>query len=75
MTNEQIIRAWKDGNYRDSLSAGELVQLPANPAGENLTNEELESVVGSNADTVSLYIFSPNAGYCESFNPLSPGNC
>ncbi|HEY4384942.1 MAG TPA: mersacidin/lichenicidin family type 2 lantibiotic [Ktedonobacteraceae bacterium] len=46
MSHEQIIRAWKDSAYRNSLSAEELAQLPANPAGESLTEAELDTVVG-----------------------------
>ena len=33
MVNQQIIRAWKDASYRNSLSAAEQSALPANPAG------------------------------------------
>ncbi len=33
MNNIDIARAWKDAEYRDSLSAAELSQLPENPAG------------------------------------------
>ena len=29
----EIIRAWKDNNFRDSLSEEQRAQLPANPAG------------------------------------------
>lgn len=30
---DHIIRAWKDREYRESLSAEELARLPENPAG------------------------------------------
>ena len=33
MLKLSIIRAWKDPEYRDSLSEEELVSLPSNPAG------------------------------------------
>ena len=33
MSNINIIRAWKDANYRNSLSEAERAALPANPAG------------------------------------------
>jgi mersacidin/lichenicidin family type 2 lantibiotic len=47
MKPEQIIRAWKDENYRRSLSDAERAQLPANPAGKiDLTDAQLEQVVG-----------------------------
>lgn len=42
-----VVRAWKDETYRQSLCAEELNMLPAHPAGElELTDAELESVSG-----------------------------
>jgi mersacidin/lichenicidin family type 2 lantibiotic len=42
-----IIRAWKDAEYRRSLSGAEQAQLPANPAGTiDLTDAELGPVAG-----------------------------
>lgn len=47
MSSEQIIRAWKDAEYRESLSDTERAALPANPAGAvELTDGELEGVAG-----------------------------
>ncbi len=40
-----ITRAWKDENYRQSLSEEELNTLPANPVGE-LCDSELSNVCG-----------------------------
>ncbi len=41
------IRAWKDREYRESLSAEEMALLPENPAGQvELTEEDLLDVVG-----------------------------
>jgi mersacidin/lichenicidin family type 2 lantibiotic len=34
LTSEQIIRAWKDEDYRENLTDQERRMLPANPAGE-----------------------------------------
>ena len=43
--NNNIVRAWKDEFYRQSLSDEERAQLPENPVGElELTDGELESV-------------------------------
>jgi len=43
-----IVRAWKDEAYRQSLSTEEQATLPTNPAGEiELTDVELESVFGA----------------------------
>ncbi len=40
-----IVRAWKDEVYRQSLSKKQRNRLPANPVGE-LTEAEMERVVG-----------------------------
>ena len=46
MLRDKIIRAWKDPEYRVSLSEEELNALPANPAGAiELTDEELDTAV------------------------------
>lgn len=43
-----IIRAWKDDTYRQSLSEEQLSLLPANPAGEvELAESDLQFVYGS----------------------------
>ena len=47
MSNVNIIRAWKDAEYRNSLSAAELAALPENPVGlVELPEEELAAVAG-----------------------------
>ena len=43
-----IARAWKDPEYRKTLTAEELASLPPNPAGPaELSNEDLEQVSGA----------------------------
>jgi mersacidin/lichenicidin family type 2 lantibiotic len=42
---EQIIRAWKDPEYRARLSAGERAELPESPAGQSVAELE-ESQLG-----------------------------
>jgi len=47
MTKVDIIRAWKDEEYRASLSEGERAKLPEHPAGLiELTDVELAMVAG-----------------------------
>jgi len=47
MSNPDIIRAWKDAKYRQSLNAEELAAVPAHPAGDvELSEAELASVDG-----------------------------
>jgi mersacidin/lichenicidin family type 2 lantibiotic len=42
-----IVRAWKDETYRQSLSTEEQAMLPASPAGEiELTEAQLEAAFG-----------------------------
>jgi len=50
MSELDVIRAWKDKTYRNSLSADELAQLPEHPAGMiELTDDELANVGGESA--------------------------
>jgi mersacidin/lichenicidin family type 2 lantibiotic len=47
MTKKDIIRAWKDEEYRTSLSEAERAKLPKHPAGLiELTDVELATVAG-----------------------------
>lgn len=52
MNANTIIRAWKDEEYRRSLSAEQLEALPANPAGlVEVAEEDLDLVAGGTATT------------------------
>jgi mersacidin/lichenicidin family type 2 lantibiotic len=47
VTQDQVIRAWKDPAYRSRLSETELRALPANPAGlVELSESEMMEVSG-----------------------------
>ena len=47
MTKKDIIRSWKDAEYRISLSETERAKLPEHPAGLiDLTDVELATVAG-----------------------------
>ena len=60
MSKLDIVRAWKDEDYRNSLSNDQQSLLPANPAGQiDLGMEELEQVEG--ASTWMML----TAGCCE----------
>jgi mersacidin/lichenicidin family type 2 lantibiotic len=42
-----VVRAWKDEEYRSSLTEAQRAQLPENPAGMiDLTDEAINEVVG-----------------------------
>jgi mersacidin/lichenicidin family type 2 lantibiotic len=48
MTHIDIIRAWKDAEYRDGLSEAERAGLPQHPAGLiSLSDDEMDAVVGA----------------------------
>ncbi len=46
MNASQVIRAWKNEAYRNSLSADERAQLPAHPAGSIELDETELALVG-----------------------------
>jgi mersacidin/lichenicidin family type 2 lantibiotic len=47
LTVHEIIRAWKDKNFRDTLSDEQRAQLPANPVGlVEIDDEQLIQVAG-----------------------------
>lgn len=48
-----IVQAWKDSEYRSTLSADELAELPDNPAGTiELTDDELGMAWGGGSNVV-----------------------
>ena len=57
MSNRDIVRAWKDAEYRQSLSAEEQALLPEHPAGAiELADEELPQVAGGNISDPATYL-------------------
>jgi mersacidin/lichenicidin family type 2 lantibiotic len=47
LSQEQIVRAWKEPEYRNSLSDEERAQLPAHPAGAGeVSDADLEAAAG-----------------------------
>ncbi len=66
MSAENIIRAWKDSEFRNSLSAGERALIPANPAGLiELTDEALDELVAGAAEAGSCCWSSCNTKEAE----------
>ncbi len=62
MSHENIIRAWKDEDFRNSLSEKERTLLPEHPVGlAELTDAELGGVAGG----------LPPVDPCTSFVPSS----
>jgi mersacidin/lichenicidin family type 2 lantibiotic len=71
-----IVRAWKDEEYRNSLNSEELAMLPANPAGSlELSDTQLEGVHGAKGcdfvNTNALACVQSVLIYCFTVN----GNC
>jgi mersacidin/lichenicidin family type 2 lantibiotic len=58
MSSAKLIRAWKDEEYRLSLSEAERALLPENPAGSiELTDAELELAAGAGPKNQSWHRF------------------
>jgi mersacidin/lichenicidin family type 2 lantibiotic len=52
-----IVRAWKDAEYRKNLSDVQRAQLPTNPAGlVELMDDELDSVAGGGMPQTAIYL-------------------
>lgn len=73
MKNTDIIRAWKDEDYRQSLSLEEQAQLPKNPAGLiELTDMDLANVAGG----ITIALCGPTDASCQNSVAYCPtGNC
>jgi mersacidin/lichenicidin family type 2 lantibiotic len=73
--NIDIVRAWKDEEYRSSLSAEQQALLPANPAGElELSDADLEAVHGAHGgflNTQALLCVQSVLVFCITIS----GNC
>jgi mersacidin/lichenicidin family type 2 lantibiotic len=70
MMKDTIIQAWKDPEFRASLSAEERAMLPESPVGRSLTElepEELASAVGGRPllDTINLDIHTRHHLICD----------
>ncbi|MFL5696917.1 MAG: mersacidin/lichenicidin family type 2 lantibiotic [Ktedonobacteraceae bacterium] len=62
-----IIRAWKDEAYRQSLSEEERLALPENPVGEiELTDADLEAVYGGRSALVGCSVVCGSGAVCNS---------
>jgi mersacidin/lichenicidin family type 2 lantibiotic len=73
MLRDKIIRAWKDPEYRQSLSEEEREHLPENPAGAiELTDEELDMAAGGSWRGSRSYSQSSRpSSYSQSSRPSS----
>ena len=61
MTNENIVRAWRDADYRNSLSETERSALPDHPAGWiELADTDLKDAAGGRIPLTKI-------AYCVTF--------
>ena len=75
MPTMEIVKAWKDEEYRATLTAEQRAQLPEHPSGIiELEQPELEdeSLFGPEAGHCKFYTNSTNTGQCYTH---SPGHC
>jgi mersacidin/lichenicidin family type 2 lantibiotic len=56
MTKDQIIRAWKDEEFRLSLSETELGTLPEHPAGMIQVSEDEMQIAGGQGPTTNTIL-------------------
>ena len=76
MTPLTIIRAWKDEEYRATLTDTERAQLPAHPAGFiELTNTELDRVAGGVNSTLASTTCDTNYRWCSLFPGCGTAGC
>ena len=70
MSNLDVIRAWKDAEYRNSLSEAEQAQLPEHPAGLiEISDTELDAAAGGRAPkTFNLACIPTYNIYCYTEN-------
>lgn len=72
MSTPDVIRGWKDEEYRQSLSVEQRAMLPQHPAGViELSDEELDVAGGTVTTTIStiITVLTPTViidgiGYC-----------
>jgi mersacidin/lichenicidin family type 2 lantibiotic len=66
MSHENIIRAWKNEDFRNSLSDEQRAMLPEHPAGLiELKPEELRSVAGGLRGTIDTMCQCDSLDYCS----------
>ena len=58
MSHLDVIRAWKDEEYRASLSEAERAQLPGHPAGlVELSEDDIDLAAGGTTITITFTVF------------------
>ena len=68
MTSNQIVRAWKDADYRAQLSAESAVTVPASPIGDIDISDALLEVSGGDASRTE---YLESLGCCQGFTQFN----
>jgi len=72
ISGKDVIRAWKDAEYRESLSADDRAALPNHPAGlVDLSDAELELVRGAAIDADPKLTPATHFGPCDITAPFT----
>lgn len=67
MTNNEIVRTWKDEDYRLGLGKEELAFVPPHPAGIiELTDEDLAGVEGAETLIICISLASASVSFVAS---------
>jgi len=74
MNTIDVAKAWKNKEYRESLSQEELNSLPTNPVGEALTDLEASNIFAGAAQ-VAVEALMPSAGWVCSISGECGGGC
>lgn len=68
LTNEQIVRAWREPQYRQSLSAAQKKLLPENPAGQIICSADIGSTNNAGLDQAT-FVTCPTNCYVLTWKP------
>ncbi len=75
MKKEQVIRAWKDEEFRNTLTEEECNSIPPNPAGMiNISDTELQLVTGGQEELAFATEWVLSFGCCPGFTS-TPNFC
>lgn len=70
MSNNHIVRAWKDAEYRKNLSEAERATLPAHPAGAiEISDADLGNIAGGVLPESYLCTFTCPTKFCSYICP------
>jgi mersacidin/lichenicidin family type 2 lantibiotic len=76
MTKDEIVRAWKDRNYRNQLTPEQRAALPNHPAGPvDLSEADLGSVAGACSEVYNTFGCCGTSDTCTGRNVNTNGCC